>query len=318
MEYYGLLESVLQALVAGLLVGALYGLMSVGVGVIFGVMQVVNFAQGEFLMLGMYASLYMLGAAGGSLLIGSSLSPFLTAVLAGPVLFGIGYLVHRFLLARLTGIRVAGIDGAGHYGQLILTLGLSLVLQNGGLMLFGSTPQSVRTPLSSHAWELDVIGEDVVVFINQARSVAFIVSIIIAALLFRFINRSRTGKALKAASDNAEAAIYMGIDVDRAHRLAFGIGAAVTGIAGGLVASYNSFQPYIGVQFVIVMYAGVVLGGMGSILGAFWGGMLIGLVQELSVLILPVQLQSAAIFVFFLLVVQLLPQGLFGRVSERT
>ena len=318
MDFYALLESALQALVAGLLVGGIYGLMSVGVGLIFGVMSVVNFAQGEFLMLGMYSALYTVAASATLVVFGATFTPFVAAVLAGPVLFVIGILVHRFLLTRHTGARVAGVEGAGHYGQLILTLGLSLVLQNGGLMLFGSTPQSVRTPLASRAWEIDVIGDSVSIFVNQARSIAFVVSVLIAVALFVFVNRTRRGKSLKAAADNPDAAIYMGIDVNRAHRLAFGIGSAVTGAAGGLIATYSSFQPYVGMQYVIIMYAGVVLGGMGSILGAFWGGMVIGLVQELSVLFLPIQLQSTTIFVFFLLVVQLMPHGLFGRVAERT
>jgi branched-chain amino acid transport system permease protein len=122
---------------------------------------------------------------------------------------------------------------------------------------------------------------------------------------------------LRAAADNPEAATYMGIHVGRAHRLAFAIGAAVTAVAGGLVATYYPFQPYIGIEFVIVMYAGVVLGGMGSVAGAFWGGVTIGLVQQLSTLVLPNQLQNAAIFVAFLLIILLRPQGLFGRNVER-
>ena len=132
------------------------------------------------------------------------------------------------------------------------------------------------------------------------------------------MSRARLGKALRAAADNPEAATYMGIDVDRAHRIAFGIGTGITGIAGGLVATYYPFQPYVGLEFVIIMYAGVVLGGLGSILGAFWGGMTIGLVQQLSTLVLPIQLQNTAIFVVFLAIVLFRPQGLFGRSAERT
>ena len=135
--------------------------------------------------------------------------------------------------------------------------------------------------------------------------------------LFLFVTRTRFGKALQASADNAEAAIYMGIDVDKAYHIAFGIGTAVTAIAGGLVATYYPFQPYVGLEFVIVMYAGVVLGGFGSIIGAFWGGMIIGLVQQMSTLVLPIQLQNTAIFVVFLLVIFLRPQGLFGRNVER-
>ena len=147
--------------------------------------------------------------------------------------------------------------------------------------------------------------------------IACIVAIIIAITLYLVLEYTRLGKSLRAAADNPTAATYMGIDVDRAHRVAFGIGAGITAIAGGLVATYHPFQPYVGFEFVIIMYAGVVMGGMGSILGAFWGGMTIGLVQQLATLVMPLQLQNAAIFAVFLLVLLLRPQGLFGRATER-
>ncbi len=313
-----MLEIFLQALVAGILVGAIYGLMCLGLGIIFGVMRVINFAQGEFLMLGMYFTLYIVSVLGALSFLGPAVGPYAGALLAGPALFVFGYLVHRFLIARVTGIHVVAAEGEGHYAQLILTLGIALVLQNGGLILFGSTPQLVRTPISSRAWEIPLLYDDAAaIFLNKARAVSAIVSVVVAVALYWLINRSRLGKTLRAAADNAQAAIYMGIDVDRAHRTAFAIGIGVTAIAGGLVATFNPFQPYIGLDFVIIMYAGVVLGGMGSILGAFWGGMTIGLVQQLSTLVLPTQLQNAAIFVVFLLIVLIRPQGLFGRATER-
>jgi branched-chain amino acid transport system permease protein len=318
MNFYIIAENVLQALVAGLLIGSIYGLMCVGLGLIFGVMRVINFAQGEFLMLGMYATLYLFAWLGLAVL-GPYLGPVAAALLGAVLIYGLGVLLHHSLLSRVTGIKVAGTEGEGHYPQLVLTLGLSLIAANAGLIFFGSTPQSIRTELSSSAWELGpLIGSEVSVFVNKARSVAFVVSLLTAFVLFQLITRTRLGKTLRAAADNPEAATYMGIDVDRAYRVAFGIGAAVTGIAGGLVATYYPFQPYVGLEFVIIMYAGVVLGGMGSIVGAFWGGLTIGLVQQLSTLVLPNQLQNAAIFVVFLLIVLLRPEGLFGRNVERT
>ena len=312
------LENFLQALAAGILIGALYGLMCTSLGIIFGVMRVINFAQGDLMMLGMYFAWYMFTGFGILAFMGPYIGPVAAAVLAGPALFVFGYYLHQFLISRVTGIRVAGLEGEGHYAQLILTLGIALVLQNGGLLLFGSEVASIRTPLSASAWEIGpFVGDDVTFFINKARGVAFVVSLLVAAGLYVFITRTRLGKSLRAAADNPEAAIYMGIDVDRAHRIAFGIGTGITAIAGGLVASYLPFQPYVGLEFVIVMYAGVVLGGLGSIIGAFWGGMVIGLVQQLSTLVLPVQLQNTAIFVVFLLIVFLRPQGLFGRSVQR-
>jgi branched-chain amino acid transport system permease protein len=312
------LEIFLQALTAGILVGAIYGLMCVGLGIIFGVMRVINFAQGEFLMLGMYFTFYLVVGFNVLWFLGPVLGPYTGALLAGPALFAVGYALHRLLISRVTGANVVGTEGDGHYVQLVLTLGVALVLQNGGLILFGSTPQSVRTPLSARAWEIPLLYDaNASLFLNKARTVAGIVSVVAAIALYLLINRSRLGKTLRAAADNAAAATYMGIDVDRAYRIAFGIGIGITAIAGGLVATYNPFQPYIGLDFVIIMYAGVVLGGMGSILGAFWGGMTIGLVQQLSTLVLPTQLQNAAIFAIFLLIVMVRPQGLFGRATDR-
>jgi branched-chain amino acid transport system permease protein len=311
-------EIFVQALAAGVLIGAIYGLMCLGLSIIFGVMRVINFAQGEFLMLGMYFNLYVFSLWGLLAFLGPDAGPFVGALLAGPGLFLGGYLLHRFLISRVTGLQVATAEGQGHYAQLILTLGVSLVLQNGGLILFGSTPQAVRTPMSSRAWEIPLLYDEfAALFLNKARTVAALVAVVVAALLYWLVNRTRLGKTLRAAADNAQAATYMGIDVDRAYRIAFAIGIAITAIAGGLVATFNPFQPYIGFDFVIIMYAGVVLGGMGSILGAFWGGMTIGLVQQLSTLVLPTQLQNAAIFVVFLLIVLVRPQGLFGRTTER-
>ena len=312
-----ILENVLQGLTAGLLIGSVYALMCVGLGLIFGVMRVINFAQGEFLMLGMYGTLYAYTWLALGSILGPYVGPIVGALVAGVVVYFFGVVLHRYLLVRVTGIRVAGSEGEGHYPQLILTLGLSLILANAGLIFFGSTPENIRTPLSASAWEIGPFAGELSVFLNKARSVAFLVSVAVAVVLFFFITRTRIGKMLRAAADNPEAALYMGIDVERAHRIAFGLGCAITAVAGGLVATYYPFQPYVGLEFVIIMYAGVVLGGMGSIGGAFWGGLTIGLVQQLSTLVLPTQLQNTAIFVVFLLIMMLRPEGLFGRNVER-
>ncbi len=312
MDVYPLwLENTLQTLATGVLVGGAYALMCVGLGLIFGVMRVINFAQGDFMMLGMYAAFYLFTYLGIGTVFGVYLGPIVAAFLAGPIVFVVAWVLHWLMLSRVSGTAAHGVEGEGHYAQLILTLGIALVLQNGGLIVFGSWPQSIRTPLSKEAWLLGPV------FLNESRVVAFAVAVGLALLLYLFLNLSNLGKALRAAADNSDAAIYMGIDVDRAHRLAFAIGIALTAVAGGLVAMYYPFQPYVGLDFVIIMYTGVVLGGLGSIMGAFWGGMTVGLVQQLSTLILPIQLQNTAIFVVFLGIVMFRPQGLFGRSAER-
>ena len=313
-----LLENTLQALFAGVTVGALYGLMCVGLALIFSIMRVINFAQGELMVAGMYASLFLFAPMGLGALVGPYAGPVLAALLGGLVVFLLGMGLYQFLLRPVSGMRATGMEGEGHNPQLTLTLGVSLILSNGGLLIFGSTPRALRTPMSSSAWELGPIaGLDITVFFNQARTIGAVVAVLVTLAAALFIARARWGKILRAAADNPEAATYMGIDVGRAYRLAFGMGAAITGIAGGLVSTYLPFQPYTGIEFVMVMYAGVVLGGMGSVGGAFIGGLVIGMVQQLSTLVLPQQLQNTAVFVIFLLVILLRPQGFFGRSVER-
>jgi branched-chain amino acid transport system permease protein len=265
----------------------------------------------------MFASFYLVTGGGVLAFLGPYIGPFVGALVAGPIVFVGGALMHRFLIARVSGLATSGSQDDGHFGQLIITLGISLILQNGGLIAFGSTPLTVRTPLASRAVEIGPVYGDATIFLNKARLIACAVAIVAAVSLYLLLEYTRLGKALRAAADNPTAATYMGIDVNRAYRIAFGLGSGITAIAGGLMATYLSFGPFIGLDYVIIMYSGVVLGGMGSILGAFWGGLTVGFVQQCSALVLPPQLQNAAIFVVFLLIVMLRPQGLFGRSAER-
>jgi branched-chain amino acid transport system permease protein len=312
------LENFLQALTSGLLTGADYGLMCVGLSLIFGVMRVINFAQGDFMMLGMYAAFYAVGGLGLTALLGEGAGPYVAAILAGPAVFVLGYVVHGLLVGRVTGVAGGRLEGEGHHAQLVLTLGLALLLQNGALILFGSSPAGISTSLSYSAWIIGpMVGEWVTLFINQAQTVSAGLAVLVMLLFTVLMARTRFGKALRAAADNPHAALYMGIDVDRAYRLAFALGVAITAVAGGLLALNTSFQPYVGTDYVIAMYAGVVLGGLGSVGGAFMGGLTIGLVQQLSTLVLPAQLQNMAVFVLFLLVILFRPQGFFGRAGRQ-
>src|SRR5260370_28535120 len=138
----------LRALAAGILVGSAYALMCIGLGIIFGAMRVINFAQGDLLMLGMYAAFYLTTGFGVLAFLGPYGGPIVAAFLAGPIVFAIGWVLHRFIVARVTGAGVAQIAGAGAYGQILVTLGISLILQNGGVFLFRSAPGGVRTPPS--------------------------------------------------------------------------------------------------------------------------------------------------------------------------
>lgn len=311
-----IMENVLQTVVAGLLTGSIYGLMCVGLALIFGVMRVINFAQGDFMMLGMYAAYYIFGLFGVQAIFGNLVGTYVAILLAVPVLYAVGYGIHATLISRVSGTRTAQLDGEGHYAQLILTLGIALIMTNAAQMVFGSVMAAMRTPLTTAAWEIPV--GSISVFLNKSRSIAGVASVAAIVLIGLLINRSALGRSLRASADNPTAATYMGIDVNKAHRVAFALGVAITALAGGLLATNYPFHPHVGVEYVIVMYAGVVLGGMGSIVGAFWGGLTIGLVQQGSTLVLPTQLQNTAIFVVFLLIVFFRPQGFFGRSADRT
>jgi len=284
---------------------------------IFGIMRVINFAQGECMMVGMYLAVGF-AALLAQLGLPNTVTPFLAAALVMPVMFTAGAVIHRLLISRTTGLRAVGLSGDGHQAQLILTLGIALVLQNGAMIAMGSSPVSIVSSLSSNAWEIPLLyGEDRTLFLNQASTITALACVGIALALFRLIRTTETGKSLRAAADNPEAATYMGINVDRSYRIAFGVGTGIAGISGALLVLTSPVQPFVGTDFIIIMYAGVVLGGIGSITGAFWGGMVIGLVQQLSTLVLPLQLQNAMVFLVFLLILLFRPQGLFGRNVER-
>ena len=314
-----ILENLLQRLVTGVLVGSIYGLLCTGLGMIFGVIRVINFAQGEFMMLGMYATMLVGAMLAVMFVLGPAVGAYLAIVVAAALLAAAGWALQRYVISRISGSRVVGSDNEGHFAQLILTLGLSLVLSNTALILFGSSARTVQSPLASSSWTIGPFTADAItIFVNQARAIGCLGAIAASIGLYLMVQKTRAGTSMRAAADNPTAATLVGIDVDSAYARAFAIGSAATALAGGLIAMYYPFHPYIGFEFVIIMYAGVVLGGMGSMLGAFWGGFTMGLVQQLSTYFLPFQLQNATIFLLFLAVVLLRPQGLFGKSAERT
>jgi branched-chain amino acid transport system permease protein len=238
-------------------------------------------------------------------------------LIAAPFFYLLGSLLHWALLGRI-GVGQNLTEGEVHQAQLIMTLGVSLVLANGALIVFGSSPVSLNTPLASQAFVLNFAGDgDVMLFLNKGRVAAAAVALLAAGGLYGFLHATDTGRRLRAASDNPVAATYMGIDVERSHRLTFGVGFALTAIAGVMVATFYPFQPYVGLDFVIIMYAGVVLGGLGSVPGSFFGGLIIGLIQQISTFAVPMQLQGTVVFVIFLVILLIRPQGLFGRSVER-
>ncbi len=277
------LTTILQAIVGGLLLGGIYALLAAGLTLIFGVMRVINFAQAEFMMVGMFAT-YVLAT-------GLGIDPLLLALPIGGILALLGMVLAQGLLER--------VPRGDHNAQLILTLGVSLVLQNLMLVVFGPTPRPVVRPYTNSYWTpFDL-------FINEARLFACLASLVIMVALYLFLTRTWTGRAMRATADDP-------INVRRTHVLAFMVGTGLAGVAGTLIVTFTAAAPSIGNDFIIIMFLAIVLGGLGSVAGATLGAFVVGLVQSISGLLLPLQLQNVMLFVVFVLILLVRPQGLFG------
>ena len=284
------LTTILQAIVGGLLLGGIYALLAAGLTLIFGVMRVINFAQAEFMMVGMFAT-YVLAT-------GLGIDPLLLALPIGGILALLGMVMAQGLLER--------VPRGDHNAQLILTLGVSLVLQNLMLVVFGPTPRPVVRPYTNSYWTpFDL-------FINEARLFACLASLVIMVALYLFLTRTWTGRAMRATADDPVAAGGVGINVRRTHVLAFMVGTGLAGVAGTLIVTFTAAAPSIGNDFIIIMFLAIVLGGLGSVAGATLGAFVVGLVQSISGLLLPLQLQNVMLFVVFVLILLVRPQGLFG------
>ena len=284
------LTTILQAIVGGLLLGGIYALLAAGLTLIFGVMRVINFAQAEFMMLGMFAG-YVITT-------GLGIDPLLLALPIGGALALLGMVMAQGLLER--------VPRGDHNAQLILTLGVSLVLQNLMLVVFGPTPRPVVRPYTNSYWTpFDL-------FINEARLFACLASLVIMVALYLFLTRTWTGRAMRATADDPVAAGGVGINVRRTHVLAFMVGTGLAGVAGTLIVTFMAAAPSIGNDFIIIMFLAIVLGGLGSVAGATFGAFVVGLVQSISGLLLPLQLQNVMLFVVFVLILLVRPQGLFG------
>jgi len=282
---------VLQGVVSGLLFGGVYSLMAVGLTLIFGVMRVVNFAHGDMMVWGMYVA-YMLATRAG-------VDPYVGFVVCAGALFALGFLVQRGLVDRII--------SAPHEMQILMMLGVALVLENVALIAFGPEPTRVRSPLAAAAVWLGPI------FVDVARLVTFVVAVALTLSLWVFLFKTGLGRTIRAAADNTYGALVIGTDVRRVYAVAFGVGAACVGAAGALVSPILPFQPPTGLSLSVASFNIVIIGGMGSLLGAFVGGLLVSLAESLGAVFLKPSLKE--LFSFSLLIVILLfrPAGLFGR-----
>ena len=285
------LDLLFQAAVYGLIIGSIYALIASGLTLILGVLKIINVAHGEFLMLAMYFAYY--------LFTGFKVDPFLSIFLIMPLLFFLGaFIFYLFIKPILKSQEI---------NQILLTIGISIFLQNLALYLFTA---DYRTLDLSYSQKTIPIGN---MAIGVPHFIAFIISISFTFGFYWFLKFTNLGRSIRAAAQNREAAILFGINVDRIYLITFSIGAACLGLAGPLLATFYYVTPTVGTVFLLTAFVVVILGGMGNFLGAFFGGLLIGLTESIGAIFMPGSLSPVFTFIVFIIILLFKPEGLFGR-----
>lgn len=290
-----MLEIILQVVVNGLLLGGIYALVAIGLTLIFGVVRIINFAQGDFLMLGMFGGYWFFNLLG--------IDPYFSFMIITPVLIVTGILMQKFIIRPII--------NASPLAQMFSTFGLSIVLANGALLLWKSDYRAIQTPYSNAVLLLGNL------VINVPRLVIFGVTVAIVISLYVFLQRTYFGKAMTAVAQDREAAMLMGVDIEKVYMAALGLGIGLTGLAGALLIPVYTVFPAVGLSFTIGAFVVVVLGGMGNMFGAFWGGLIIGMVEAFSGFFISPQLQMAFNYVIFVVFLVIRPQGLLGMVGAQ-
>ena len=280
----------LQAVINGVLTGSLYALIAMGMALIFGVMRIVNFAHGAFLMLGMYATWVIFEHW--------NLNPYLGFILAGILLFAIGAAVYAGLVRH--------IPVQAEFMIILLTLGVSLISVDSILLIFGADYHQLNFPLLGRNFRFGQIS------LNAPWVISFIIALLAAAGLYIFVMRTMFGRAARAIAQNAYSAPLMGINIHKVQAVTFGLGAAAAGIAGGLLLPVFYLYPDVGHLFNLKSFLMVVMGGMGSIEGAAAAGLVLGVVESLTSLYWGNEWALVVDFVIFILVLSLKPSGIFG------
>lgn len=280
----------IPAILNGLMTGAVYALIALGLTLIYGVLHIINFAHGALLTAAMFAAFFTHHLLG--------LDPYIAAVFLTPLFYGLGYGLQRFII------------GPAAHGEdsniLLVTLGLAVVIENALLYAFRADTRTINLPYAFNTIE---IGN---AFIAVPRVVAFGIVIVVAAALWLFMGWTESGKAIRAVAKEKLGAQLSGIDVAHVYAMTFGLGTACLAIAACLLLPTYYVNPSAGNAFVLVAFTIVVLGGMGSVIGALLGGLFVGVVESLSGLFLGESLGQIGIFVMFILVLLFRPTGLFG------
>lgn len=291
-----------QAIVTGVLIGGVFGLVAMGLTLIFGVLDIINFAHGALLTIGMYITFVLFDRFG--------VDPYVAILVTVPALFLIGAIIQRTIIHPAR--------NAPAHNQLLLTLGLALFIENLMLVIFTATPRSIRLEYGRGLTQLGPVAIEFPIrilgtTITLTKLAAFLFALLLTAVLYLLLQRTALGKAIRATAQDKEGARLVGINIDLIGLVTFGLGTACVGAAAALVLPFLAVDPLAGNAFNITAFVIVVLGGMGSVPGALLGGMIIGLTQELGVVFAPSSTKLLGVFLVFILVLLLRPQGLLGK-----
>ena len=284
------MEQLLQQLVNGVLIGLVYSLLAIGLTMVWGVMNVLNFAHGDFLMIGMFLSYWLYTLAG--------VDPLFSIPVNAVALFLLGMFIYRFIISKV-------MNGPG-LAQLVVTFGISIFIANFAALIWTPNFRSIEHTLLSGTWDISGIKLSIPKFVTSIGSV------LTSFGVFWFLRHTRTGKAILAVEMDREAAVIMGINTERINSLSFGIGSALVGVAGALLATHYYIYPFVGGTFGLTCFCIVALGGFGSVEGAFIAGILVGVVQTLGGYIFDPAYKLAIVFAMYLITVWIRPQGLRG------
>jgi branched-chain amino acid transport system permease protein len=283
-------EQLVAQLMNGLLIGCMYSLIAIGLTMIWGVMNIINFAHADFLMIGMFTSFWLYTLYG--------VDPLFSIPVCGALLFLLGWLIYRFLVSKvMTGPALA---------QLVVTFGISIFIANAAVFLWSPDFRMIEKPLLSGTWNFGTVQ------LSIPKAMASVGSVLVSLALFMFLRKTKTGKAILAVEMNRSSALLMGINTERVNALSFAIGSSLVGIAGAFLSMYYYIYPQVGGTFGLISFCIVALGGFGSIEGAFLAGILIGVVQTLGGYFFDPAYKYAIVFAMYLITVWIRPQGLMG------
>ncbi|MBP7763678.1 MAG: branched-chain amino acid ABC transporter permease [Deltaproteobacteria bacterium] len=286
-----MVEVIIQLVINGLLLGGLYALLSIGLTLIFGVLEIVNFAHGEFLMVSMYLTFLLFSFFG--------MDPYLSLIVILPVFFLFGYAIEKIIIKPLL--------NDPPLNQIFATIGLGLIFSNVALLLFKADFRTVKTSYS----DANLIFGNF--FVSVPRLIAFAIAIALIAALLLYLKKTFTGKAIRALAQQRKAAMLMGIDVHRTYAIAFGIGIACVGAAGAVLLPLFFVFPTVGSLFSLIAFVIVILGGYNSLAGSLVAGLIIGLIEGFSGFFISPHLKEVVYFVLFIFILIFRPTGLFGK-----